>query len=151
MATFALDEVAPVSTWSLDEVGPPTPQTPEFDAASAAQPQPVSQEDKDIAFSKWYVPPPEFTQSLLGEDVAMPPSLRPKSYNIPSLTATMPETDQPSKAMIPVESVGKVLGGVIDWATSPKGLIEQALALTPAAPAVMLKWATDMVRSGKES
>ncbi len=128
------------------------PEPPKFDSTTAKQPEEVSAEDKAIAFSPVLTPPPEFTKSLLGEDQALPPDLSPKSYDVPG-HATIPNEEEykPSKAMIPLESVGKMAGAVMDWSSSGKGFIEQALALTPAAPAVMLKWATDMVKSGKES
>jgi hypothetical protein len=129
--------------WGKQQSGPP--------AFQGSTPPEVSPEDKAIAFSNWYEPPPEFTKSVLGEDQAMPPDLSPTSADVPSLAPVPADDSKPSKAMVPIESAGKLAGGVIDWATSPKGMIEQALALTPAAPAVLLKWGTDMIKSGKES
>ncbi len=140
--------------WEMDwgkSSGPPA-----FDAASAAQPEEVSPEDKAIAFAPWHQPPPEFTQSLLGEDQALPPDLGPKPYDISPQTGPIPAaptTERRSLSSIATESAGNLVGGVVDWATSPKGLIEQGLAATsPVGAAAMLtKWGTDMVQSGKES
>lgn len=52
---------------------------------------------------------------------------------------------------IPISAGAKMAAGVGQWATSPQGLAEMGVAATPAAPAVLAKWAYDMLKGGRKS
>lgn len=52
---------------------------------------------------------------------------------------------------IPLSAAGKLAAGVGGYMTSPQGTKELALAATPAAPLVYVKWAKDMIEGGKQS
>lgn len=52
---------------------------------------------------------------------------------------------------IPLSAAAKTVAGVAQFATSPRGLAEIGAAATPAAPAVYLKWAYDMIKGGIKS
>lgn len=52
---------------------------------------------------------------------------------------------------IPLSALGKTTAGAVGYATSPKGLLELGALATPAAPAVYVKWAADMLKGGYEA
>lgn len=61
------------------------------------------------------------------------------------------KTGLPRAAAVPVSAVGKLITGVGQFFTSPAGASEAAVAATPAAPAMLLKWGYDMLKSAKDS
>lgn len=81
-------------------------------------------------------PAPKFSESLLGISPEMIPS--GANTRVPWLT-------------IPASVAGKTAAGLAGYATSPQGIGEITTAATPAAPAILAKWAYDMVRGGYDN
>lgn len=52
---------------------------------------------------------------------------------------------------IPISAAAKLAAGVGGYMTSPGGIKEMAVAATPAAPIIYVKWAKDMMEGGKQS
>lgn len=61
------------------------------------------------------------------------------------------KTGIPRAAAVPISAVGKLISGVGQFFTSPAGASEAAVAATPAAPVMLVKWGYDMLKSAKES
>lgn len=77
---------------------------------------------------------------------ALPPVGEPSE----SIIGLKPEIVPPGTTPITsaLSAVGKAGVGALGYMTSPQGMAEGAVAMTPAAPAVVTKWAVDMIRGG---